>query len=118
VVKLDALEAYVRAHPGWPGARLLREVLSLAEPLTESPMETRLRLVIVDAGLPRPIAQHDILDERGRFLARSDLAYPEALVPIEYEGDHHRERAAFQRDVTRLNALHAMGWLVLRFTKL
>lgn len=116
VVKLDRLEAYARRHPGWPGAPLLREVLGLAEPLTESPMETRLRLVIVDGGLPRPVAQYDIVDERGRFLARSDLAYPEALIAIEYEGDHHRERGAFQRDVARYNALRATGWLVLRFT--
>lgn len=116
VVKAPALEAYAREHPRWPGAPLLREVCELAEPLTESPMETRLRLVIVDGGLPRPVAQYDIVDTRGRFLARSDLAYPEAMIALEYEGDHHRERAAFQRDVARYNALRAMGWLVLRFT--
>jgi hypothetical protein len=116
VVKLGALEKYACEHARWPGAPLLREVCALAEPLTESPMETRLRLVIVDGGLPRPVAQHDILDSRGRFLARSDLAYPDAMIAIEYEGDHHRERAAFQRDVARYNALRAAGWLVLRYT--
>jgi hypothetical protein len=116
VVKREALEAYARRHTRWPGARLLREVCALAEPLTESPMETRLRLVIVDGGLPRPVAQHDIVSARGRVLARSDLAYPDAMVAIEYEGDHHRERATFQRDVARYNTLRAMGWLVLRFT--
>ncbi|MFG2009700.1 endonuclease domain-containing protein [Micromonospora sp. NPDC048868] len=45
-----------------------------------------------------------------------DLAYPRWRIAIEYEGDHHRERAHFQRDVARLNALRAAGWLVLRFT--
>jgi hypothetical protein len=116
VVKPEPLDAYAREHAGWPGAPLLREVCSLAEPLTESPMETRLRLVIVDGGLPRPVAQHAIVDARGRFVARSDLAYPEAMIAIEYEGDHHRERATFQRDIARFNVLRAMGWLVLRFT--
>lgn len=116
LVKPDVLAIYTRQHQGWPGSRLVREVLTLAEPLTESPMETRLRLVIVDGGLPRPIAQHGITDSRGRFVARSDLAYPAAKIAIEYEGDHHRERATFQRDIARLNALREMGWLVLRFT--
>jgi hypothetical protein len=116
LVRLAVLEAYAREHTRWPGGPLLREVCALAEPLTESPMETRLRLVIVDGGLPRPVAQHDIVGARGRVVARSDLAYPDAKVAIEYEGDHHRERATFQRDVARYNTLRAMGWLVLRFT--
>jgi hypothetical protein len=116
VVKLAALTDYAEAHPGWPGITLLREVLTLAEPLSESPMETRLRLLLVDAGLPRPVAQHDIHDERGRFIARADLAYPSLRIAIEYEGDHHRERATFRRDIGRFNALRAAGWLVLRFT--
>lgn len=87
LVRLAVLEAYAREHTRWPGGPLLREVCALAEPLTESRMETRLRLVIVDGGLPRPVAQHDIVGARGRVMARSDLAYPDAKVAIEYEGD-------------------------------
>jgi hypothetical protein len=45
-----------------------------------------------------------------------DLAYPKLKVAIEYDGDHHRDRATFRRDVARLNALRAAGWTVLRFT--
>jgi very-short-patch-repair endonuclease len=79
-------------------------------------METRLRLLLVDAGAPRPVAQYDVRDARGRFLARVDLAYPEQRIALEYEGDHHRERVHFRQDVSRLNALRAAGWIVLRFT--
>ncbi|MGW4293171.1 DUF559 domain-containing protein [Micromonospora chersina] len=113
VVKLPALRAYSAAHAGWPGAALLREVLGLAEPLSESPMETRLRLLLLDAGLGPLTAQHDV---RGRFVARVDLAWPALRVAVEYDGDHHRERAHFRQDVARLNALRAAGWLVVRFT--
>lgn len=116
VVRLAALRAYAEAHPGWPGLSLLREVLALAEPLAESPMETRLRLLLIDAGLGPLIAQHDVLDGRGRFLARVDLAWPALRVAVEYDGDHHRERTHFRQDVARLNALRAAGWVVLRFT--
>ncbi|WP_433314146.1 DUF559 domain-containing protein [Micromonospora chersina] len=116
VVKLPALRAYSAAHAGWPGAALLREVLALAEPLCESPMETRLRLLLLDAGLGPLTAQHDVHDARGRFVARVDLAWPALRVAVEYDGDHHRERAHFRQDVARLNALRAAGWLVVRFT--
>jgi hypothetical protein len=116
VVKLPKLAEYAAGRVGWPGAPQLREVLELAEPLTESPMESRLRIVLIDAGLPRPVAQHDVRDAQGRFLARVDLAYPELRIAIEYEGDHHRERRHFQEDVHRFNALRAAGWIVLRFT--
>jgi len=116
VVKLAALAAYAEERPGWRGAALVREVIALAEPLTESPMETTLRLILIDGGLPRPVAQHEIVDPRGRLLARVDLAYPELRIALEYEGDHHRERDQFRRDITRYKALHAAGWLILRFT--
>ncbi|WP_431880452.1 DUF559 domain-containing protein [Micromonospora chalcea] len=114
-VKLPALRAYAAARPGWPGAPLLREVLALAEPLSESPMETRLRLLLLDAGLGPLTAQHEVR-AGGRFVARVDLAWPALRLAVEYDGDHHRERAHFRRDVARLNALRAAGWLVLRFT--
>ncbi|MEU4775252.1 DUF559 domain-containing protein [Micromonospora sp. NPDC023644] len=116
VVKLPALRAYADAQPRWPGLPLLREVLALAEPLSESPMESRLRLLLLDAGLPPPTAQHDVRDATGRFVGRVDLAWPELRVAVEYDGDHHRERAHFRQDVARLNALRAAGWVVLRFT--
>ncbi|MGW4498431.1 DUF559 domain-containing protein [Micromonospora sp. NPDC004336] len=116
LVKLGTLRAYADARPGWPGLSLLREVLALANPLAESPMETRLRLLLLDAGLPPAIAQHDVRDPSGRFVGRVDLAWPALRVAVEYDGDHHRERAHFRQDVARLNALRAAGWVVLRFT--
>ncbi|MGV9372669.1 endonuclease domain-containing protein [Micromonospora tulbaghiae] len=111
VVELPVLRAYAADRPGWPGAPLLREVLALAE----SPMETRLRLLLLDAGLGPLTAQHEVR-AGGRFVARVDLAWPALRLAVEYDGDHHRERAHFRRDVARLNALRAAGWVVLRFT--
>ncbi|MGC5333123.1 DUF559 domain-containing protein [Micromonospora sp. DT62] len=116
VVRLPALRAYADARRRWPGLPLLREVLALAEPLSESPMETRLRLLLLDSGLPPPTAQHDVRDSRGRLAGRVDLAWPTLRVAVEYDGDHHRERVQFRQDVARLNALRAAGWIVLRFT--
>ncbi|WFE25178.1 DUF559 domain-containing protein [Solwaraspora sp. WMMD791] len=122
------LSAYVDAHPGRRQVKQLRELLMLAEPLSESPMESRLRLLLHDAGLPKPTPQYEVRTPApgstgsadsavgGRFIARVDLAYPGLKIAIEYEGDHHREQATFRRDVHRFNALRAAGWLALRFT--
>ncbi|MFV2021507.1 DUF559 domain-containing protein [Micromonospora sp. LOL_023] len=116
------LSAYVDAHPGRRQVKQLRELLDLAEPSSESPMESRLRLLLHDAGLPRPTPQYKVHASAtgptggAKFIARVDLAYPQWRIAIEYEGDHHRDRATFRKDVHRFNALHAAGWLALRFT--
>jgi hypothetical protein len=115
VVTLPELHRVADAHPGWRGVMTFREVLRIAEPGAASPMETRLRLIIVDGGLPRPIAQYRISDARS-FVGQVDLAYPEPRVAIEYEGDHHREKDTFRKDIVRFNRLQAAGWAALRFT--
>jgi hypothetical protein len=115
-VKLSSLEDLATARWSWPGTRLLRQLMPLIEPRAESPMETRMRLLIIDAGLPVPVVQHEVRTADGTFVGRVDLAYPEWKIAIEYEGDHHRERDQFRRDVARVNALREAGWLVLRFT--
>lgn len=114
--QVDALTRYANAHSVTRGKSQLRDLVGLAEPRTESPMESRLRLLLHDAGLPRPTAQFKVHLPEGRFIARVDLAYPQWRIAIEYEGDHHRERATFRRDIGRYNALRAAGWLTLRFT--
>lgn len=98
------------------GAGRLPERLALVDPRAESPMETHVRLLLHDAGAPPPMCQFVVRDAAGRFVARVDLAYPSARIAIEYEGDHHRERRTFRRDIARVNALREAGWLVLRFT--
>lgn len=76
-------------RPGARGCRALDGVVALADPRAESPMETRLRLLLVRSGLPAPHLQYSLLDDRGESLARFDLAYPEAKLAIEYDGEDH-----------------------------
>jgi hypothetical protein len=115
-VKTDALRAYLDAHARWTGVRAASAALALARQDVESPMETRLRLAIVLAGLPEPVVQYDVLTPGGRFVARLDLAYPQKRVGLEYDGDHHRDRDTFRFDAVRLNRLRLLDWSVLRFT--
>jgi hypothetical protein len=115
LVRRPELEDHAR-HRSLKGCRQLRTLLPLVDPRAESPMETLLRLLLHDAGAPPPTPQYEVRGNDGRLIGRVDLAYPQWRIAIEYEGDHHRERAQFRRDIARVNALRDAGWLVLRFT--
>jgi len=116
-LQLSAISAYANdGRASWHGVRRIPAVLALAAPGAESPMETRLRLVLVRAGLPEPVLQHRVLDHRGKVVARLDLAYPDSRLGVEYDGEHHLEPTTVRRDLLRQNALRALGWTVLRFT--
>lgn len=110
------LPAFAAARPGWPGLEQLHTVVALADRGAESPQESRLRMILIAGGLPRPVTQYEVRDHAGRQVARLDLAYPRARLGMEYDGDQHRTREAFRRDLRRLNALRVNGWSVLRFT--
>lgn len=114
LVGLRELRAYAAANRGAWGAVQARHVLTLAEPRSESPMETRLRLLLVLAGLPRPQAQAELCDERGAFLARADLYYPTYRLAIEYDGGTHRD--SLVTDNRCQSRLVAAGYRLLRFT--
>ncbi len=110
----DRLERWVVDHRGYHGIRSLRNALDLADAAAESPMETRLRLLLVKHGLPRPRVQVSLYDGAGMFLARTDLYYPHSRLAIEYDGMNHRSRLA--ADNRRQNRLLEAGYRLLRFT--
>ncbi|HEY8643851.1 MAG TPA: DUF559 domain-containing protein [Candidatus Dormibacteraeota bacterium] len=114
LASLADLWSFVDAHRGAKGIARLRRVLQLAEPAAASAMESRLRMLLVLAGLPRPEVQVPIYDDQGRFLGRPDLFYRQQMVAIEYDGGNHRERLV--ADDRRQNGLLSFGLLLLRFT--
>ena len=79
-------------------------------------METRLRLVLVRAGSPKPVTQFNVYDDENRFVGRLDMAYPSERVGVEYDGEHHFERRAHANDRRRHNGLARAGWTLLYFT--
>ncbi len=92
---------------------LCRTLPAVEEP-AESPMETRLRWLLLQAGLPRPQVQTDLRDADGRFVGRADLYYRTARLVIEYDGANHRDRLV--EDNRRQNLLLNAGFRLLRFT--
>jgi very-short-patch-repair endonuclease len=77
-------------------------------------MESVVRWLLHTADVPRPELQYVIRTPSGEF--RADFAWPARRVLVEFDGDLHRDRAVFVRDLRRQNALVAAGWTVLRFT--
>ena len=111
-VELDAIRSLRRRYLGAHGGPYLAEVLRLVDRRAESPMESRVRLVLVFVGLP-PEVQYPVLVNGRRY--RLDLAYPAQRVAVEYDGAGHREQAQARRDLVREADLAAAGWRVLRF---
>jgi very-short-patch-repair endonuclease len=109
----ESLARYAALADGRAGARRLRSLAALAEP-AESPMETRLRWLLLSAGLPKPEVQAELRDVDGRFVGRADLYYATSRLVIEFDGANHRERLV--EDNRRQNLLITAGFRMLRFT--
>ncbi|UVO14375.1 DUF559 domain-containing protein [Mycobacterium sp. SVM_VP21] len=114
-VGVAEVEAVIDAHRGARGLNRLRRVLPLVDRGAESPQETRTRLVLIDAGLPRPDTQIVVRDSYGEFVGRVDMGYRQLKVGIEYDGQQHwanpKQR---QRDIDRQVGLAEQGWVIIR----
>lgn len=102
---------------GGRGSDLIHETLAWANPYAGSPMETRLRLMIEQAGLPPPQVQWVVQDPVERTAVWIDLAWPDLMVGIEYDGKGHTSAAAVRRDTARITRLVDKGWRMYRYTK-
>jgi hypothetical protein len=104
---------------GIRGVPLARLVVALADEGAESAPESRLRYVwIVEAGLPRPLVNPDVLTPNGLFVARTDLLDPDAGIAGEYDGSVHRELDRHTADNVREEDIEDLGLQVVRATSI
>lgn len=106
------LRATLERHPARRGRETLHHAFSLLDPGSESPMETELRLVLVEAGM-RGFRTNLRVAIPGSRRRRIDLAFERESVAIEYQGDHHRDPRQWRDDMTRLGELESIGWRVV-----
>jgi hypothetical protein len=112
---IDEVLALVERYPRARGVRQLRELLPLIDGGSESPRESRIRLMLHDAGFPRPETQIPVLAGTTRPVAFLDMGWRDFMIAVEYDGDHHRkDRKQYVKDIARLRMLEAMGWIVIR----
>lgn len=108
------IDAALARMAGQPFVSRARQRRALADRRSESPLETGARLLLLDAGLPVPVPQYEVL---GAARWRLDLAWPELGIAVELDGRSvHEAPTALLADRRRQNDLEAHGWLVLRFT--
>ncbi|TWP37713.1 hypothetical protein FGL98_05070 [Leekyejoonella antrihumi] len=93
------------------GAHLARRAAGLARARVDSPNESRLRLLMVLAGLPEPVVNLELHDKCGRVRYRIDLSYPDARLAIEYDGRHHIDRRRqWTADLARREDIEGEDW--------
>jgi very-short-patch-repair endonuclease len=126
VARLDALaratrfsvedvQAVAARHSGTRGLRQLESVLDLMDRGAESPRESYLRLVLIRGGLPRPQTQVPVYADDGAIVAYLDMGWPDLMVGVEYDGDHHRTvRGQYVRDIRRRDLVEDLGWRLVR----
>ncbi len=109
------LGGLLRQGAGRWGSRRVRRAFELVDARSESPPESWVRVACALAGLPAPVPQYEVIHD-GVWLARVDLAWPEARLIVEYEGEHHFQGLQIIRDDVRLQRLVAAGWRVIRLS--
>ncbi len=105
------LERMHRRFLGGRGSRRRRLAVDFADDRAESPRESELRVLLIQAGLPVPESNVEIFDGH-RFVARVDLLYRDARLVIEYDGDYHRDPRQWSRDQSRRAELESLGYRV------
>ena len=129
VARMDALmrarpfaiadvELLAKVHRGVPGLPKLRTALPLVDGGAESPRETRLRLLFVEAGLPKPVTQYVVRAENGRYVRRLDMVWEEFKVGAEYDGQQHlTDRRQYAKDVWVNRELQRLNWHIVHVIK-
>lgn len=115
--KLDvnAVAELARRHPRMRGLRKLERALELVDPGAGSHRESYLRLFLAEGRL-RP-ERTQIPVPAGDITYYLDMGWPEFLVAVEYDGEHHlRDRRQWRWDIIRLETLAQLGWIVIRVT--
>lgn len=107
-----------KRYKGARGVAKLKAVLPLVDGGAASPQETRLRLLFIDAGLPKPTTQITIYDQSGGYVRTIDLGWEDFNVGAEYDGEQHRtNRAQYVKDQRVWPKLRELGWHVVRAIK-
>ena len=99
------------------GRRLAERAANLAREHVDSVQETRLRLLVVLAGLPEPKVNLIMRARDGEWMRRYDMAYEEWRTLLEYDGRRHAEDSEqWHSDIYRREELDRMGWRIIVVT--
>lgn len=113
--KADDVLAVLENHPRVRGRRRVAGLLDLIDAGAQSPKETWLRLVLIEAGFPRPQTQIPVCAGDGFPRYYLDMGWEEFMVAVEYDGEQHRtDDEQYRGDVARSEYLDGLGWRRIR----
>jgi hypothetical protein len=117
LVTMRALEFAVCDAANWPHGPRARQVVRLANGLSESVGESRLRLLMNDFGLPEPILQAEIRAD-GVLIARVDFLFDQFGAIVEFDGmvKYRGNPDALVWEKRREDQLRDLGYEVVRVT--
>ncbi len=100
-------------RPDWRGTLRAAQLLELVTGKADSPPESWLRLLVVEAGFPPPLMQFEICDLNGGLRYVLDQSWPELRIALEYDGyEAHEDREL--EDLRRDEDLARRGWVTVR----
>jgi hypothetical protein len=114
LVDRASIRAALVNQAGWPGVRQAREVLELATPLAESPLESLTRLKLRDDGFPEPELQVVINDDARGKQYRVDMLIRRYRLVLEMDGLEKYTGDALRQEKVRETALRWLGYHVVR----
>ncbi|WP_344165997.1 type IV toxin-antitoxin system AbiEi family antitoxin domain-containing protein [Kribbella yunnanensis] len=115
LVSTDELVTTADRFPQWAGSPAARAAARFADALSESVGESRTRVLIANAGMPKPRLQVVIRERNGVFVARVDILVGEELV-VEFDGEHKYGGSAdaVLAEKWREDRIRARGYRVAR----
>jgi hypothetical protein len=107
--------AIVRRHPRARDVRRLLSALESYDARAQSPKETWLRLLLIDAGFPRPRTQIPVLGPDGYPRYFLDMGREDFMVAVEYDGEQHRlDRNVYRDHIIRSEYVAGKDWRRVR----
>jgi hypothetical protein len=114
-VKTADVDLLVQRYSGRRGIHRGRTAFDLIDSGAQSPKETWLRLLLIEAGLPRPQTQIAVHDQFGDVIGYLDMGWEDVKVAVEYDGEQHRsDRRQYRWDIRRREMIERRGWTIVR----
>lgn len=116
LVTPEQLAAALQRAQCWFGVRQAREIVALADPRGESPLESITRLALQDCGMSAPELQVPIRVPGRSTPYRVDMLWQRSRVILELDGRGKYTEAERWREKRRDRALARLGFHIERFT--
>ncbi len=113
--KVRDVEELAGNHRHARGLRQLEVTLDLVDAGAQSPKETWLRLLLINAGFPKPRTQIPVTGSDGFPRYFLDMGWDDIMLAVEYDGEQHwTDPWQYATDVERQEYLAKIGWTVIR----